>query len=72
MAMGKKEPCGAGCGATGYFWSDHRGWCPECRKIECKGCKVRFTPNCRNPTHTCTKCRSRKKSRESKVEVSLC
>jgi hypothetical protein len=72
MPMGKKVPCTAGCGASGCFWSDPAGRCPECRKIVCKGCARRFTPNRRNPTQSCHTCRGKKKYRESRIEVSLC
>lgn len=72
MVMGKKEPCTAGCGKSGCFWTDPKGRCMECRKIECKRCKVRFAPNRRNPTTVCHVCRGKRKSAHSRVEVSLC
>lgn len=73
MTLGKKEPCTGGCGKSGCFWSDPAGRCPDCRKVECKLCKTRFSPTRRNPTKVCHTCRYRRRATLSHVnEEALC
>lgn len=57
MATGRIQPCTAGCGAVGAFLSDPHGRCKECRKVECKRCGVKFSPNRGNTLRLCYQCK---------------